>query len=138
MTFPVSRETATMSFEVSRSYGTPLGLMTHTPALRWTPDTLPNVPCTRPESARRRLARHTTSRSPMNRPFLDLQQAFHERRQIGARGRDAAERIVELPIDAVELVINAPGRGPRRERLVLHARHPVLRLGPRRIAARVR
>src|SRR4029079_13300740 len=96
---PVSSETGTMSFAVSFSYGTPLGLIMKTPALRSTADTLPNVPRTRPDSASRRLARYAASRSFMNRPFLDGEKPLHQRREIRARILNAAEGVVELPVD---------------------------------------
>ncbi len=56
-TSPVSSEIGTMWSGVCSSYGTPLGLITKTPASRSTPETFPNVPCTRPLPANSLLAR---------------------------------------------------------------------------------
>src|SRR5262249_33545746 len=125
-----------MCFGVNSRYGTPLGLIIITPARRSTADTLPKVPITRPVSARRRLARKATSRSDNDSLLLEREQPLHERARVGPGAGHAAERVVELPIQGIQLIVHDLRVGIGLEPLRVDRRHAVLRVGPRIVAAR--
>src|SRR5829696_2617898 len=140
-TAPLSSDTTTIWSGVSVPYSTPLGLIAIRPAARSAVETLPKVPSTSPVPGSARFAAHAASRSSrigMTGSFLDRQQAFHHRRKVGACAGDAAEGIVQLTIDRVELIVG-PARGRIRvETPLLQRRHATLRVGPCVVAARGR